>query len=149
MNIRLAKMSDLRGIHSCARAAYSMYVPRIGRRPAPMVADFEQQIGKNIVHVLSNGRTIAGFAVFFPRDDHVHLENVAVHPDFQSMGYGIQLITYAEQCALETGAVAVELYTNAKMTENLTLYPKLGYTETGRWHEDGFDRVFFRKALMG
>ncbi len=149
MDIRPAKMTDLRGIHGCAKAAYSIYVPRIGKRPAPMVADFERQIGDGIVHVLGSGRTVAGYAVFYARGDHVHLENVAVHPDFQSMGYGIQLITFVEQFAIEAGAAAVELYTNAKMTENLTLYPKLGYAEMGRRHEDGFDRVFFRKALTG
>ena len=33
------------------------------------------------------------------------------------------------------------------MTENLKLYPYLGYQELGRWNEDGFDRAFFRKEL--
>ena len=46
-------------------------------------------------------------------------------------------------------ARAVELYTNAQMTENLSLYPRLGYAKTGRRMEDGFDRVFYRKELAG
>jgi hypothetical protein len=33
------------------------------------------------------------------------------------------------------------------MTENLTFYPALGYDETGRGVQDGFARVFYRKAL--
>jgi hypothetical protein len=33
------------------------------------------------------------------------------------------------------------------MTENLSLYAALGYEETGRATEDGFDRVYFRKSL--
>lgn len=33
------------------------------------------------------------------------------------------------------------------MTENIPYYPSLGYEEIGRWQEDGFDRVFFRKEL--
>lgn len=124
-----------------------MYVERIGKRPSPMVADFEQQIAEGKVHVLSDGKTIAGYAVFYPRADHIHLESVAVHPEFQKMGYGLQLITFVEQAASEAGASAIELYTHAKMTENLSLYPALGYVEQGRWHEDGFDRIFFRKEM--
>ena len=41
----------------------------------------------------------------------------------------------------------IELYTNAAMRENVDYYPHLGYEETGRHEEDGFQRVFFRKAL--
>jgi hypothetical protein len=33
------------------------------------------------------------------------------------------------------------------MTENLDFYPRLGYLETQRVHEDGFDRVYFEKVL--
>jgi ribosomal protein S18 acetylase RimI-like enzyme len=147
MEIRQARMTDLHGIRRCAEAAYGIYVPRIGKPPAPMVADFARLIGDGKVHVLSDGSAIAGFAVFYLRGDHVHLENVAVHPDFQKRGHGARLIAYAEQFATEAGANAVELYTNIKMTENLSLYPSLGYEEAGRRHEDGFDRVFFRKIL--
>lgn len=42
---------------------------------------------------------------------------------------------------------AVHLYTNEKMVENLAIYPRLGYAETGRRHEDGFNRVYFEKRL--
>ena len=51
--------------------------------------------------------------------------------------------------ARAAGAVAVELYTNARMTENMSLYPRPGYAETGRALENGFDRVFYRKELPG
>lgn len=147
MDIRLARQDDLRGIQRCAQAAYEMYVPRIGKRPAPMIADFQDQIAKHLVHVLTDGKCVAGFVVFYLRDDHLHLENVAVDPQFQGLGYGVQLIKHAEKAALDMGVGAVKLYTNTKMTENLKLYPSLGYSELGRWHEDGFDRVFYRKVL--
>lgn len=147
MEIRAARVSDLDGIRRCAEAAYGPYIARIGRPPAPMVADFARLVGDGSVHVLDEGGAIAGFAVFYRRGDHVHLENVAVHPDFQQRGCGVRLIAHVEQFAVEDGAAAVELYTNARMTENLALYPRLGYAETGRRHEDGFDRVFFRKAV--
>jgi hypothetical protein len=34
------------------------------------------------------------------------------------------------------------------MTENLTYYPRHGYTETHRAEQDGFRRVFFSKRCQ-
>jgi hypothetical protein len=42
---------------------------------------------------------------------------------------------------------AVHLYTNEKMTDNLSIYPKLGYVEVARRTENGFNRVYFEKSL--
>ena len=47
-----------------------------------------------------------------------------------------------------TGTVA-ESYTNAAMHENLALYARIGFVETRRATEDGFDRVFMRWDLPG
>lgn len=44
VDIRKATTSDVERIQACARSAYAMYVERIGREPAPMVADFVTQV---------------------------------------------------------------------------------------------------------
>ena len=56
-------------------------------------------------------------------------------------------MSFAEEEALRRGLQTIELYTNVKMTENLELYPRLGYQETDRREEDGFSRVFYRKHV--
>ena len=145
--IRTAGPEDLDAIRRIARAAYAPYVPRIGCEPAPMVADFAASIAAGQVWVA--GTPVAGFVVAYPRGDHWHLENVAVDPTAQRTGLGGALIAHVETMARAAGARAVELYTNAKMTENRSLYPQLGYAGTGRAMEDGFDRVFYRKELGG
>lgn len=134
-------------IQRCAEAAYAPYVARIGRKPAPMVADFAAQIAAGNLYILQDSGNLHGFAVFYERDDHVHLENVAVDPAYHGRGHGRRLIGFVEQEARRLGHRRVELYTNEKMAENLVLYPRLGYREIGRWEEDGFQRVFFRKSL--
>ena len=150
VDIKPATIGDLAAIRSCAEAAYQIYVHKIGRKPAPMVADFEEAISKQIMfvarleHAPSN---IVGFVVFYKRGDHMHLENVAVDPQTQGKGVGRALISLVEQSAQAEGCKAVELYTNEKMTGNLTLYPKLGYGEIERRQEDGFNRVYFRKKI--
>ena len=39
------------------------------------------------------------------------------------------------------------LYTHVLMTENQALYRRLGYVETGRVTEKGFDRVYMQLNL--
>ena len=147
VEIRQAEPGDTDAVQFCAQAAYQMYVERIGKQPAPMMADFAGQISDGIVWVLTVQNAVAGFVVYYSRGDHIHLENVAVDPEYRGKGLGGRLIKYVEDQALCNGAQAVELYTNAKMTENLKLYPRLGYAEIVRRREDGFDRVYFRKDL--
>jgi ribosomal protein S18 acetylase RimI-like enzyme len=147
MIIRLALPDDLAAIQGCARAAYARYVARIGREPAPMVADFAALIATGKLHVAREQERVVGFVVCYPRGDHLHLENVAVVPVLQGRGIGSRLVAFVEGEARRRGLAAVELYTNAKMIENLAIYPRLGYAETARRSEDGFDRVFFRKEL--
>ena len=41
----------------------------------------------------------------------------------------------------------LRLYTHETMTENIALYTRLGFAETGRGHDAGYDRVFMTKRL--
>lgn len=79
--------------------------------------------------------------------DHVHLENVAVLPEYSGRGVGTRLIAHVERATREAGYHAVELYTNEVMTENLAMYAKVGYVEIIRRRVAGFNRVFFRKEV--
>ncbi|MDX1423296.1 MAG: GNAT family N-acetyltransferase [Kiloniellales bacterium] len=147
MTIRPATGGDLAHVQACAKAAYALYVARIGKAPAPMVADFQAQIAAGQVYVAEADGEVAGFVVLYPRRDHLHVENVAVFPARQGLGLGGALLAFAEQEARRRRLAAVELYTNAKMTENLALYPRLGYREIDRREEAGFSRVFYRKEI--
>ena len=145
--VRPAKLADLASITQCAHSAYRKYVKRMGKKPAPMVADFAAQITAKFVHVIERDAGVRGFVVFYPRGDHIHLENIAVHPDYAGHGLGATLVQFVERAARKHKLAAVELYTNAKMTENLPFYSKLGYAVTGRGIEDGFDRIYMRKII--
>jgi ribosomal protein S18 acetylase RimI-like enzyme len=146
--IRKAVEADEARVRDCAEDAYQRYVAAIGRRPAPMVADFRSQIAAGQVYVATdtNG-TLQGFIVFFQKDDYMFLENVAVLRAALGRGIGKSLIDFCEAEARRLGLKSVELYTNEKMTANLSMYPHLGYVEVGRHSEDGFDRVYFEKRL--
>ena len=144
---RAATATDVAEITRITAAAYAIYEPRIGKQPAPVLADHAALVAAGEVWVAEAGGRAAGVLVVRPRGSALLLESVAVDPAHQGQGLGRLLIDHAERLAAEARLDAVELYTNAAMTENLTLYPRLGYSETGRRHEDGYDRVYFRKAV--
>lgn len=146
--IRKAVAQDEAAVRACAESAYARYVAAIGRKPAPMVADFATQIAAGQVYVARDETDgLLGFIVFFPKGDHMFLENVAVLPAAAGRGIGKALIRFCEEEARRLCLGAVHLYTNEKMTENLSIYPRLGYREVDRRTEEGFNRVFFEKRL--
>jgi ribosomal protein S18 acetylase RimI-like enzyme len=146
--IRLAIKKDVKGIRDCADQAYAHYVARMGQKPAPMLANFEEQIASEVVYVATgNDSKLEGFIVFFPEGQHIMLENVAVLPSAAGRGVGKALIQFCEDEGKRSGFDLVQIYTNEKMTENLSIYPRLGYTEVERRTENGFKRVYFEKRL--
>jgi N-acetylglutamate synthase-like GNAT family acetyltransferase len=145
--IRQAVAGDVPAIEALVRDAYAMYVPRIGREPAPVTADHAGLVAAGRTSVVEADGEIAGVIVLIPGGDHLLVENVAVAPNAQGRGLGRELMAFAERRAAELGMAELRLYTNRLMTENLALYPALGYTETGRRVEDGFARVYFRKRI--
>jgi ribosomal protein S18 acetylase RimI-like enzyme len=145
--VRRATTADVAAIDELVDAAYTKYVERIGRPPAPMTADYAQLVATSRVWVIDGGTTLVGLLVTEDKGDHLFLDVIAVAPDTQGSGYGRQLMERAELDAVEQGLTEIRLYTNAAMTENLTFYPRLGYRETGRGGQDGYRRVFYAKTI--
>lgn len=146
--IRLAIASDESSIRDCAEQAYARYVPVIGRKPAPMLADYAAQIAAGIVYVATDANgSLLGFIVFYVSAGQLLLENVAVLPSAAGQGVGKSLIAFCEQAGRKLAIDTVQLYTNELMSDNLAIYPKLGYAQVGRRTEDGFKRVYFEKRL--
>jgi GNAT superfamily N-acetyltransferase len=142
-----AALADAVAVRECVRAAYAHYVERIGREPAPMTADYPALIAAGEVWVIRADDGIAGVLVMRTQGSGLLVENVAVAPGRQGQGLGRALMAFAEEHARTEGLGEVLLYTNERMTENLRFYPALGYTESGRGMQDGFARVFYRKAI--
>ncbi len=145
--VRQATPADVAAMVAVAADAYAPYVARIGRAPAPMVADFAAHQDAGEAYVLDDGGEVVGYIVTFVKDDGQFIENVAVSPRRHGQGHGKRLLAFCEAEARRQGLGRLFLYTNIHMTENLDFYPALGYVETRRVREDGFDRVYFEKLL--
>lgn len=139
-------------IKEMVAAAYSKYIPRMGKKPAPMVADYYELLKTREIFVLERDEDHKMVGSIVIRSDSdttaVNINNLVVDPETQGKGYGRLLMDFAENLAKERGCKAVKLFTHIKMYENIALYPKLGYAETDRREEDGYKRVFFEKDLV-
>jgi GNAT superfamily N-acetyltransferase len=147
VNIRPAVAADVPELESIAKAAYLPYLPRIGRAPAPVTADYARAVARREVWLASTAVHAVGLIVLIARPGYLLLENIAVLPAMHGQGIGTGLLAFAEAHARALGLPEIRLYTNAAMTENLALYPRRGYVETHRAEADGFSRVYFTKRL--
>lgn len=125
--IRIATADDVAAVTALTRLAYAKWVLLIGREPLPMRADHAAHIRDHRADLLFVEDQLAALVETIQRHDDVLIENVAVDPRFQKLGFGRKLIAHAEQLAIEAGLRVVRLYTNAKFEENLRLYASLGY----------------------
>jgi ribosomal protein S18 acetylase RimI-like enzyme len=146
--IRAAESGEVASVRAVVLAAYQHYVARIGKPPGPMLDDYARRItdGQTWVMQQVDGR-IAGVLVLEEQAEGLLLDNIAVLPECQGQGVGRALLRFAEVEAGRRGYRQIRLYTHALMTENIALYGRIGYVETGRVREKGFDRVYMAKPL--
>ena len=146
MRIRPAIAEDVAAIEAIVERAYGVYVERIGMRPGPMEDDYGERVEAGLVSVAADDGVI-GLIVLVRRPESLLIENVAVDPDRQGDGIGGALLAFAEDEAARAGRDRLTLYTHEKMSENLVLYGRLGYTVDERRRHDGFALVFLSKPL--
>lgn len=150
ITITKATVEDVPIVKSMIDSAYSKYIERIGKPPAPMAANYYEIIKTHGIFLLKSPEhhTVGSIVLKYVSNTRsVQIDNIVVDPSAQGHGYGRVLMDYAENVARSHGCPALELYTNVKMYENLELYPKMGFVETESKTEDGFERVYFRKDL--
>jgi N-acetylglutamate synthase-like GNAT family acetyltransferase len=146
-SLRRATAADAGAIAGCVNEAYAPWVPRIGRKPWPMLQDYAVVVQKEQVTVAEADGQIIGVLVLSVTPSGLLIDNVAVARAWQGKGIGRTLLQHAEHEARRLGQETIYLYTNELMAENIALYARVGYVEYERRQEEGFRRVFMRKSL--
>lgn len=146
--IRPARAEDVEAVGRIVRDAYGHYVARLGKQPGPMLDDYARRIADGQVWVLEDDGALAGILVLEDAEDGaLLLDNIAIAPSAQGKGHGRTLVAFAEAEARRRGHSQVRLYTHVLMVENLAIYGRLGFEETHRITEKGYDRVYMTKRL--
>lgn len=146
--LRMAEPADAEAMAACVTEAYQHYVGRMGKPPGPMLADYDAIVREHHAYVAQSGDgQICGVLVLMESSYRILLDNVAVSEQWRGKGLGKRLMEFAEDLARDRGWRDLDLYTHELMTENIAMYLRLGYVETGRRQEQGYDRIYMRKTL--
>lgn len=131
--IRKAVLEDTSALQNCMEAAYAPYQDRIGgKRLPPMDLDYQDEIQNYPTWIAEfNGNIVGGLIMMF-NNVYATIANIAVHPDFQGQGLGGELMAYAEAIARAQNYSELHLMTHIQLTENISLYRHLGWTEIDR-----------------
>nr|WP_321983287.1 GNAT family N-acetyltransferase [uncultured Lichenicoccus sp.] len=145
---RPARPEEGHSLRRIVDEAYGHYIERMGKAPGPMLDDYSKRIDDRQAWVLEASGAIAGLVVL--EDDGqgaLLLDNIAVAPSAQGQGIARRLVAFTESEACRRNCRQVRLYTDVLMVENIALYNRLGFRETGRVSEKGFDRVYMAKSV--
>lgn len=131
--IRKAESSDASALADCMHVAYRIYSDRLGGKPLPpMTVDYEEEIRSYPVWVAESGGDLVGGLILMTAPDAITIANIAVQPQFQGNGLGRGLLEFGEAEAKRLGYSEMRLATHILLTENLSLYTHLGWSETDR-----------------
>ncbi|RAZ88541.1 GNAT family N-acetyltransferase [Mesorhizobium hawassense] len=128
IRFRPAEAADAVAIRDIVRAAYTKWVPVIGREPLPMRADYDKAVAEHPFDLAIAQDRIVGMLETMLAADHLWIENVCVAPDAQGRGIGRLLLERAEARAREAGRDELRLLTNGAFEANVSIYRKQGYT---------------------
>jgi ribosomal protein S18 acetylase RimI-like enzyme len=127
ISLRVARPGDADSIREVTRAAYAKWVGITGREPLPMRVDYAGALRRHRFDLLFVGERLAALIETVPEGDRLLIENVAVLPVFQGLGFGKRLLNLAEALAGAAGLAGTRLYTNKLLVQNIRLYESLGY----------------------
>lgn len=131
-SIRPAEAGDVDHLPAIERAAGALFasadLPAALREDVTTVEEFERAraAGRLWVAADGDGRPV-GFAHLLPMDDHIHLEELDVHPDHGRQGLGRKLVQAVLDWARVEGYPAVTLTTFAHLPWNAPFYERLGF----------------------
>ncbi len=92
-----------------------------------MTADYDAAVHDHVVDILHLDGKLTALFEMSPEADHLLVVNVAVSPACQGRRYGQALLIHAEGYARSLGLGELRLYISIHLTENVTLYERVGY----------------------
>ena len=88
ITIRKAEPGDAETIAAITDAAYTKYIPRIGRKPRPMTENYKHVVAEHPVWVIGLGSKPVGVLVLVPEPEAMLVYSMAVDPQYQKRGLG-------------------------------------------------------------
>ena len=132
--IRPIREEDVKGIHEIETLCFAMPWSE-----ESILHDVKENVvARWLVMDDGAGRVLAYAGMWFVLDE-AHVCNVAVHPDFRRMGYGMKIFSALEQLAMENSMSLMTLEVRRSNIAAQNLYHACGFQDVGyrkRYYED-------------
>lgn len=150
--LRRAAHADAEIIAALVMAAYTKWVPLIGRNPLPMDVNYAAALKMHRFDLLFDAvnqpdKILAALIETREAQDCLFLENLCVSPSYQRQGIGQRLLALADDIARQNGHDLIKLDTNKSFTGNVELYHRTGYVTDWEKPVQGGVHVRMSKAL--
>jgi len=145
--LRRAESQDAPALAHCVDLAYRPNLSLLRRSDYLTEGNYAQIIDLYHVWVAVDQGQIIGGLVLMPKEDHMLLANIAVHPEYQGKGVGKALLERADAEAVDQSYQEIRLNTNKDMVKNIDMYRRSGWTEM-KSGEHGIHKIFMRKRLL-
>ncbi|MDU8927789.1 GNAT family N-acetyltransferase [Alisedimentitalea sp. MJ-SS2] len=130
VSIRRAALCDSRALGAVFEAAFAAY-QKAGLKIPPVGDGVEHDIRHHAVWAAEDNGVIEGGLVLSVDGAQAHLVLVAVSPSAGGKGIGTALIDTAVLFARENGVKEIRLATHRRLTQNVSLYQRLGWRKSG------------------
>lgn len=149
LQLRRAGATDAAAIRELVNRAYEKWVPLVGRKPRPMLADYDNAVIAHHIDVIELDGHLAGLIEMMPEERDLFVVNLAVDPQFQGRGVGKALMLHADDVAREMGFSSLRLMTLSVMQSNITLYQRFGYVTFDREEVEGHGEALNMRRVLG
>ncbi|NAS31162.1 GNAT family N-acetyltransferase [Flavobacteriaceae bacterium R38] len=144
MNIRQAETPDLNNIINITKAC-NLFMRSKGifqwTDEYPSLDDFKNDFERNELYVLEKEDNVIGCIVIStfmdeiykpvkwltPNENNIYIHRIAIHPEYQGMGYAQKLMDFAENYAKTNNYTSVRLDTFSQNKRNQRFYEVRGY----------------------
>ena len=127
LSLRRAGPGDTGAVEQMQAQAYHRNQVLIGVTPVPLQWNYAQELARCEPWLVDGADGLAAVLMLTPRADDLYIDNIAVAPQEQGLGFGNILLDFAVERARHHQRTTIRLTTNARLARNIDWYRRKGF----------------------
>ncbi|MDR1540669.1 MAG: GNAT family N-acetyltransferase [Clostridiales bacterium] len=151
IHIRLANESDVKNIADIVKQSFTQYCNMIGIDAIEALLETEQDVLKDLrqksVYVACWEKNPVGSIRIAIKSDKASVSRFAIKPEYQGLGIGSDMLSFAEKTLEALKIETIELYSATENCRLKNFYLSKGYQVVSIDNSKGYRRGLFRKHI--
>ncbi len=151
LHIQPAAESDVKSIAGIVKKSFVQYCNAIGIDTMEALQESEQDVRRDLLHkhvyvAYWEGIPVGSLRVEI-KGEKAYISRFAILPEYQGLGIGSEMLSFAEKSLVSSPAEMVELYSAVENSRLKDFYLSKGYQIASIECSKGYQRGLFRKTL--